>query len=167
MTERDEAVKGTGRHALRNYLLVSTVVAVVVGVMFGLLNQTPQGRIPTFSPLSGTALSIVLLAIVPVPIIWYLHRTDEHDLRANLWGFTTGAITFMTMLPVWWLLNRSGLLVPPNVWLCYTASAVASGGAWIWLRVDGMWRWLWLLIWSVMSVLLLLTIIGLMARHLL
>lgn len=128
------APNGKHRHALRNAFLLSGAVAVAISAAVTLLNHSPAGQPPAFSPVAGVLLVIGgLLGFSAVSAV-YMKRTDEHDLLANLWGLSVGYLFFACAVPIWWTLNHSGLAGPVNFWTLYVFSALISGVVWGWRR---------------------------------
>lgn len=135
-TKMDEkfASKDKRRHPLRDLFLTAGVVGVAVIAAVTLLNRNPPGQEPGFSPVAGIAIIIGGLIGYVALTVFYMKRTDEHDMNANLWGLSYGYLFFAGAAPAWWMLNHSGLAEPVDFWALYIISALVSASVWSWLR---------------------------------
>jgi hypothetical protein len=126
--------RASHRHALRDVFILSGGFAVIISVAVTLLNHNPPGQEPAFSPLAGGLIVLAGLIGFVALTLFYMKRTDEHDMSANLWGGLYGWLFIMGAGPVWWMLHHSGLAGPVNLWALYFVSALVAAGVWGWLR---------------------------------
>jgi hypothetical protein len=95
------------------------------------------GVLPMPQDMSPTAIVVFCVVISSAVIgfsFWYLTRTDEHDLHANLWSMTWAWIASAVITVDWAALHIAGLLPPPDAVTILLATAAVAGSAWVWLR---------------------------------
>ncbi|HWJ71409.1 MAG TPA: hypothetical protein VNS79_15300 [Sphingobium sp.] len=122
------------RHVLRTMFLLSAAVGIAIVAAVTLLNRSLPGEPPAFSPSAGLFVVLGGLLGFAAVMAFYMRRTDEHDMIANLWGLSIGYLFFAGTAPVWWMLHHSGLVGPVNFWAVYIASALVASGVWGWMR---------------------------------
>lgn len=65
---------------------------------------------------------------------WYLSRTDEHDLHANLWSMTWAWIASALITVNWGVLYVGKLAPVPNALTILLASTAIAAIIWVWMR---------------------------------
>lgn len=120
----------------RNRAMVTTTIAsftllvlLVGGRVTGLLPPANQ-----MTPAGAIALCAAFTVLVGGGSVWYLVRTDEHDLNANLWSMTWGWIVASLVTLNWAVLHIAGLLVAPEPIAILLASSAVVLAVWLWLR---------------------------------
>jgi hypothetical protein len=124
-------------------------------------SRLPRNRVMTVTTLGAIAVLILLMlargaGLLPMPqdlspagtiglcagmtvltggfAAWYLARTDEHGLSANLWSMAWGWIGTVLLTVNWAMLHEAGLVPPPQAVYIILASAVPVLAVWAWLR---------------------------------
>jgi hypothetical protein len=64
---------------------------------------------------------------------WYL-SADEHERRANDFGFLVGGGLFLAVTPAWWVAARAGLLSQPDAMILWSVFVAAMTIGWFWHR---------------------------------
>lgn len=125
------------RHAIPRSSVVKVAFAgsfvltavLVLARMAGVLPM-PQDM----SPAGAIALCAGLTVLLAVTSVWYLARTDEHDLHANLWSMTWAWIAGALIAIDWAILHAARLAPTPDAMAILLVSAGVMVVVWLWLR---------------------------------
>ncbi|MEA1071494.1 hypothetical protein [Sphingomonas sp. LY160] len=116
-----------------------------IGVAIALLSPSPAPEAVletafTSGPIPANAailLSVLLLATLGGATVLYHRTIDDHEERAYLWGSQVAFYALAFALPVYWLLERGGVvptLTSGIAMLLLLASFVIQGGVWAWFK---------------------------------
>jgi hypothetical protein len=108
-------------------------------VLFGgtILIGRITGIMPHPSQMSPAAAAALCLAITLAALFgggWYLKRTDEHDLHANLWSIVWGWVSVSLITINWHILYIAKAAPLPDPMATLLVSTLVALGAWLWLR---------------------------------
>jgi hypothetical protein len=96
-----------------------------------------SGILPMANEMSAAGVIVLCVALTTVTAGfagWYLRRTDEHDLHANLWSMSCAWIASVLITVNWGVLYIGKLAPMPNALAIILASAAVAIIIWIWLR---------------------------------
>jgi hypothetical protein len=102
---------------------------IIIGRVTGIMPALSE-----MSPASAIGLCAVLTLSVLVGGGWYLKRTDEHDLHANLWSILWGWVSVSLITLNWHMLYVAKAAPIPDAMVTLLISAIVSLLAWLWLR---------------------------------
>lgn len=125
--EKSQPANGAMKATLKGAfaLMAILVLARMAGILPMPRNMSPAGVI---------AFCVAMTSAIFAVAGWYLKRTDEHDLHANVrsmaWAWFAGAV----MTIDWAILHEAGVAPRPDAMLILVASAVLAAGTWLWLR---------------------------------
>ncbi len=143
MTKRRTEQKSASERANHRLLAVSGLLGGVVATVlaFAALGDHRRGEDLADAMLTGPlpvwlAVILVLLWGVVLPIIsWRWERVvDEHEREAYREGAVAGFYTISIGGPVWWILERAGLVRPVDWMALYVMVVIASGVVWLWRK---------------------------------
>lgn len=119
------------------------VLGIPVGLLFGMTSKArgfealnPFSSAP-MAPAMAVLIAVVTAAVLIVAVVLYHRAIDDHEERAYLWASQIAYYFVFIAMPVWWLLERGGLLGPLTVgWalLILLASGFVHGVVWAWLK---------------------------------
>jgi hypothetical protein len=120
----------------RNRVMALTMTAAAgTTALLMLARATGLLPMPQDMSLAGViAFCVAITAAVVGSSIWYLARTDEHDLHANLWGLSWAWIASAVATVDWAVLHEAGQAPPPDPIMILLGSAAVAGLGWLWLR---------------------------------
>lgn len=125
----------------KNRLPRDRAMKVMLQASFGLAVIMLLGRfagiIPTAAEMSpaGAIFTCAVLSIFLIGLFgWYLARTDEHDLHANLWSMAWAWIGGALLAVNWTILHIAGVAPRADAGAIFLASAVLAMVVWLWLR---------------------------------
>lgn len=73
------------------------------------------------------------LALPVISLLWY-RTIDEHERAAYRDGAEVAAFAYMIGAPIWWILWRGGLVVPPDGALIFITFNFIYLGVWLWRK---------------------------------
>jgi hypothetical protein len=95
------------------------------------------GIMPALSEMSPTG-AMALCAVITIATLagggWYLKRTDEHDLHANLWSIMWGWVSVSLITFNWHILYMAKAAPMPDGMVTLLVSTIIALIAWAWLR---------------------------------
>jgi hypothetical protein len=134
MMETEMAEKTTGvprSQAMKMMTLMS------FGLLAILLLARIAGILPTAAEMTATG-AIAFCTAMTVAILagfsWYLGRTDEHDLHANLWSMVWAWISGALITINWSILSIAKVAPPADAMIILMTSSAVAAVAWAWLR---------------------------------
>ncbi len=119
-----------------NRVMTTTTVAALI-LLAVLVGARATGILPTaneLSPAGAIALCAAFTALVGGGSVWYLARTDEHDLNANLWAMAWGWLASSLVTLNWAVLHIAGLVPVPDSIAILMVGTVVVLVIWLWLR---------------------------------
>lgn len=101
---------------------------------FGALNPFVSSAL---SP--GVAITLASLSAIAfiVAVALYHRAIDDHEQQAYLWGSQVAYYFLIVAFPVWWFLQRGGLIPAMNVGTVIVAlllSFIVQAAVWAWLK---------------------------------
>ena len=120
---RNQAMKAMTLASLG--LLAILVLARVTGILPIASDMSPIGAIAFC-----TAMSLAILGSFG----WYLRRTDEHDLHANLWSMVWAWISGALITIDWSILHIAKAAPRPDAMAILLVSTAVAAVIWLWLR---------------------------------
>lgn len=113
-------------------------LSALVGVCsFMALILGAHGKDPfSNSPLpSGVAIFAITTLLLSIAISWWWYlSSDEHERRANDFGFLVAGGLFMAVTPTWWIAARAGVLPQPNAMILWMLFGATMSIGWFWHR---------------------------------
>jgi hypothetical protein len=129
MAEQSKAIPASSvmkRTMIGSFLLIAaTVLARIAGVL-----PMPQDQPPIIVIIFCTTMTLAMLWMVG----WYMRRTDEHDLHANLWSMMWAWVANALITINWVILQAAGIIGAPDAMHILLASAAVAALVWAWLR---------------------------------
>lgn len=89
------------------------------------------------APGAAVALAVGAVCLFALTIVIYHRAIDDHEERAYLWGSQIAYYFLIVAFPVWWLLQRGGLVAPIDTASAFGAIIVSffvQGAVWAWLK---------------------------------
>jgi hypothetical protein len=129
MTEQNKNLP-QGR-AMKLMLLGSALFggAILIGRITGIMPAPSD-----MSPMGAMALCAVITIATFAGGGWYLKRTDEHDLHANLWSIMWGWVSVSLITINWHILYVAKAAPMPDGMLALLISTIIAFITWLWLR---------------------------------
>lgn len=134
MMEEKMADQKTGvprNHAMKVMTLSS------LGLVAVLLLARFAGILPIASDMSQTGATVFCAAMTLAVLGgfgWYLRRTDEHDLHANLWSMAWAWIIGALITIDWSILHIAKVAPRPDAMIILLISSAVAAVTWCWLR---------------------------------
>ncbi len=127
-----------GTRRTKKLFALSGLIGVpgTVALIYGTLSKDDPFALLSGSPISlGIALIAVLSWLLSNAVAWWWYvSADEHERRANDFGFLLGGGLILALTPAWWVLARAGLLPQPDAMLLWLVFVVAMTIGWFWHR---------------------------------
>jgi hypothetical protein len=83
----------------------------------------------------AVAIFVITSFLLSLAIGWrWYYTADEHERRANDFGFLAGGGVFMAVTPAWWIAARAGLLPQPDAMVLWLITMVVMTIGWFWHR---------------------------------
>jgi hypothetical protein len=108
-----------------------------LGLLAILLLARFAGILPIASDMTPTvavAFCTVMTLAIFCAFDWYLRRTDEHDLHANLWSMAWAWISGALITIDWSILHIAKVAPPVDAMIILITSSAVAAVAWAWLR---------------------------------
>ena len=117
---------------------LSGLVAVPGGLAlaFGAFSRdNPYGLFSNSAISPGIAIFAIATWLLSLAIAWWwYYSADEHERRANDFGFLVGGGLFMAVTPAWWVAARAGMLPQPDAMILWVVTMVVMTLGWFWHR---------------------------------
>jgi hypothetical protein len=144
MTEKPKGIGEEKEKQKQRRLVTSFIMSLVSGLVIGfagvssaIISGDPIGHIYSNSaigPLPAIIMAIGWGIFVPVMLIRSHKIADEHENIAYLWSGTIGSYFFMTVTPIWWILNRASIVPPVDSMILLLIMMLISSIVLIWLK---------------------------------
>lgn len=129
MTEQKRAIP---RSNVMKVVFVGSFVLTAVLILARATGILPMPQ--DMAPAGAIALCAGLTILLAGTSAWYLARTDEHDLHANLWSMTWAWIAGALITIDWAILHAARLAPAPDAMAILLVSAGLMVAVWVWLR---------------------------------
>ena len=118
--------------------LLSGLVGVPGGLalFFGAFSRdNPFGLFSNSAISPGIAIFAITSWLLSIAIAWWwYYSADEHERRANDFGFLVGGGLFLAVTPTWWVAARAGLLPQPDAMILWVVTVSVMTLGWFWHR---------------------------------
>jgi hypothetical protein len=105
-------------------------------LFYGINGKDDPSRMFSNSPVSlGVASVAISFWLLSNAIGWWWYfSADEHERRANDFGFLAAGGLFLAVTPAWWVGARAGLLPQPDAMVLWLGTVAVTGIGWFWRR---------------------------------